>query len=83
MCMSIQVISAPISQYDVENGRSACTCICLEAALQTLREFANGVWAGTSESVAVSLLQKRMSQKLTDPGFCGGHWGHSILCLSI
>eukprot|EP00903_Cladosiphon_okamuranus_P019153 g17617.t2 len=46
-----QVISAPISQYDVENGRSACTCICLEAAMQILSGYADGVWAGTSENV--------------------------------
>eukprot|EP00752_Nemacystus_decipiens_P007723 g6905.t1 len=48
---SPQVISAPISQYDVENGRSACTCICLEAALHILRGYADGVGAGTPESI--------------------------------
>ena len=51
---AFQVISAPISQYDVENGRSACTCICLEATISILGAFGDGVWAGTSEDVSVS-----------------------------
>lgn len=39
MYVLIQVVSASISQYDVENGRSACTCICLEASLSILGRF--------------------------------------------
>lgn len=58
----MQVISAPISQYDVENGRSACTCICLEAAMQILRGYADGVWAGTSEIVTVSVSHRYIQQ---------------------
>lgn len=62
-----QVISAPISQYDVENGRSACTCICLEAAMQILRGYADGVWAGTSESVTVSHSEYRVHTAQRNP----------------
>ncbi|CAM9443991.1 unnamed protein product [Pylaiella littoralis] len=49
---STQVVSASISQYDVENGKSACTCICLEASLSILGCFGNGTWAGSPDDVA-------------------------------
>ncbi|CAM9977630.1 unnamed protein product [Scytosiphon promiscuus] len=50
---SQQVICASISQYDVENGRSSCTCICLEASLSILERLGDSTtWAGSPEDVA-------------------------------
>lgn len=48
------MVQASISQYDVENGRSACTCICLEASLSILEQMAKGLWTGSPDDVAVS-----------------------------
>lgn len=35
---AVQMVESPLSQYSVENGKSACTCIGLMAADQILRE---------------------------------------------
>lgn len=49
---SPEVVQASISQYDVENGRSACTCICLEASVSILEQMAKGLWTGSPDDVA-------------------------------
>ncbi|CAN0200694.1 unnamed protein product [Ectocarpus sp. 6 AP-2014] len=42
-----------IAQYDVQNGRSSCTCICLEASLTVLERLGDGTaWAGSPDDVA-------------------------------
>ena len=51
----VQVVQGSISQYDVENGRSACTCICLEASASILEHMTKGSWTGSPEDVAVSV----------------------------
>jgi hypothetical protein len=40
--MTVRMIHSPLSQYSVENGRSACTCIALTAAENFLRKAAVG-----------------------------------------
>ncbi|CAM9901752.1 unnamed protein product [Ectocarpus sp. 4 AP-2014] len=40
-------------QYDIQNGRSSCTCICLEASLTVLERLGDGTaWAGSPDDVA-------------------------------
>lgn len=48
-----QVVMSSLSQYDVENGRSACGCICLEAAVSILRQLSDGEWTGSADDVTV------------------------------
>ncbi|CAM9159964.1 unnamed protein product [Ascophyllum nodosum] len=64
-----QVVQAPISQYDLHNGRSACTCICLEASLTILEMLATGPWRGSPEDVAdIVSIGVVMYEGLSDAG---------------
>lgn len=54
--MLAQVVLAPGSQYGMENGRSACSCICLEAAISILGQLRSGEWSGTTDDVQVPII---------------------------
>mmetsp|Transcript_3619 Transcript_3619/g.9987 ORF Transcript_3619/g.9987 Transcript_3619/m.9987 type:complete len:310 (+) Transcript_3619:20-949(+) len=61
--LPVRMVHGPISQYSVENGRSACTCIALRAASDVLVQLSNnstssGSGSGSLETIlTVTFLQ--------------------------
>jgi hypothetical protein len=53
----IRLVNAPISQYSVDNGRSACTCIALYAAQDFLKQHQQQASIVTAEFLQNAILQ--------------------------
>lgn len=70
---AVVMVNAPISQYSVDNGRSACTCIALSAAqdfLSRIRTSSSASSIVTSEFLQTAILQgveKYNAMRLVDP----------------
>mmetsp|Transcript_36054 Transcript_36054/g.74968 ORF Transcript_36054/g.74968 Transcript_36054/m.74968 type:complete len:297 (+) Transcript_36054:59-949(+) len=62
-----KMVHGPISQYSMENGRSACTCIALKSASDVLSQFAASVAAGNDDQEEQD--QQEAAQEITLESF--------------